>query len=78
MRQRNRVLTSLESRATDRCVDVFLRPDGSFGFEEFRRDLEDCGQWRSLNRFGQQSFSTEKQAHEAADANVPWLRTRGE
>ena len=24
----------------DGCVDVFWRPDGSFGFEEFRKDPE--------------------------------------
>jgi len=29
--------------AIDRCVDVFARPDGTFGFEEFRRDPEDMG-----------------------------------
>jgi hypothetical protein len=39
------VLESIENDAHDRCVDLFLRPDGSFGFEEFRRDVEDAGAW---------------------------------
>ncbi|HEY2564091.1 MAG TPA: hypothetical protein VGI44_10300, partial [Acidimicrobiales bacterium] len=30
-------------RMADRCVDIFSRPDGTFGFEEFRRDPEDMG-----------------------------------
>jgi hypothetical protein len=34
------VLTSLENSHGDRCVDLFRRPDASFGFEEFRRDVE--------------------------------------
>jgi hypothetical protein len=40
---KNRVLASLENLYGDRCVDVYVRADGSFGFEEFRRDPEDCG-----------------------------------
>ena len=25
-----------------RCVDIFRRPDGACGFEEFRRDIEEA------------------------------------
>ncbi len=39
------VFDSIENRQHDRCVDLFRRPDGSFGFEEFRRDVEDAGNW---------------------------------
>ena len=38
------VLTSIDDREHDRYVD-FSRPDGSVGFEEFRRDVEDRGAW---------------------------------
>jgi hypothetical protein len=37
------VLASVEDSDGSRCVDFFSRPDGTFGFEEFRRDPEDCG-----------------------------------
>src|SRR5918996_1204390 len=39
------VLRSVENGEHDRCVDLFPRPDGSFGFDEFRRDVEDAGAW---------------------------------
>ena len=39
------VLASWESADRFRCVDIFRRPDGSFGFDEFRRDPEDMGAW---------------------------------
>jgi hypothetical protein len=39
------VFTSIENFDHDKCVDLFSRPDGSFGFEEFRRDPEDRGEW---------------------------------
>jgi hypothetical protein len=35
------VLASWQSSDRFRCVDIFRRPDGSYGFEEFRRDPED-------------------------------------
>jgi len=38
-----KVLASPSTPAVDRCVDIFSRPDGTFGFEEFRRDPEDMG-----------------------------------
>lgn len=45
------VLASIENAESDRCVDVFRRPDGSFGFEEFRRDPEDAGAWTPVAYF---------------------------
>jgi hypothetical protein len=37
------VFISIENFEHNRCVDLFSRPDGSYGFEEFRRDVEDQG-----------------------------------
>ena len=31
-------LVSYENFDATRCVDIFVRDDGSYGFEEFRRD----------------------------------------
>ena len=42
------VLRSIENREHDRCADLFRRADGSSGFEEFRRDVEDAGAWTPL------------------------------
>ena len=39
------VFLSIENFDHDRCVDLFSRPDGTHGFEEFRRDAEDRGAW---------------------------------
>jgi hypothetical protein len=37
------VLASIETDDGLRCVDLFRRPDGTFGYQEFRRDPEDQG-----------------------------------
>ena len=39
MAHTNRVLRSIETDDGGRCVDLFARPDGSFGFEEYRNGV---------------------------------------
>jgi len=68
-----KVLASPSTPSVDRCVDVFLRPDGTFGFEEFRRDPEDRGAWTPVAYFSAQDYETEAEALAAARTRVPWL-----
>ncbi|MFX4223330.1 MAG: hypothetical protein ACMVO3_21555 [Thalassobaculum sp.] len=68
-----RVFDSVENRQHDRCVDFFSRPDGSFGFEEFRRDPEDAGLWMPVQYFSAARFETLGGARLAAAGAVPWL-----
>jgi hypothetical protein len=68
-----RVLASPSTRAVDRCVDIFVRPDGSYGFEEFRRDPEDMGSWTPVAYYSSQAFTTHEDALEAARNKVRWL-----
>ncbi|MGX6606490.1 hypothetical protein ACWKSP_30850 [Micromonosporaceae bacterium Da 78-11] len=67
------VLASWESSDQFRCVDIFSRPDGSFGFEEFRRDPEDMGAWTPVAYFSGVSYPTRPDAEGAARRAVPWL-----
>ena len=68
-----KVLASPSTPAVDRCVDIFSRPDGTFGFEEFRRDPEDMGAWTPIAYYSGRSFQSERDALDAARAAVPWL-----
>ena len=67
------VLASLSNPTIDRCVDIFARPGGAFGFEEFRRDPEDMGAWTPIAYYSQREFPTEADALAAAREAVPWL-----
>jgi hypothetical protein len=67
------VFASAENPERDRCVDFFSRPDGSFGFEEFRRDVEDQGAWTPVAYYSGQAFETRERAEAAALRAVPWL-----
>ena len=67
------VVASPSTPAVDRCVDIFRRPDGTFGFEEFRRDPEDMGRWTPIAYYSGRKFASEAEAIAAARAAVAWL-----
>jgi hypothetical protein len=73
----DKVLSSLENSYGDYCVDIFARADGTFGFEEYRRDPEDGGRWTCLHRYSGQVFTSEEDAVAQAKARVPWLKIDG-
>jgi hypothetical protein len=67
------VFDSVENPEHDRCVDLFSRPDGSFGFEEFRRDVEDAGAWTPVQYFSGAVYASRDGALKAALETVTWL-----
>jgi hypothetical protein len=67
------VLASIENDQHDRCVDLFRRPDGSFGFEEFRRDPEDAGAWTAVRFYAGRRFASRDEAMAAAKRAVAWI-----
>ncbi|WP_146344792.1 hypothetical protein [Falsiphaeobacter marinintestinus] len=69
----NTVIHSFNLPGESVCVDVFHRPDGSFGFEEFRRDPEDMRGWYPIGMFSPQVFEEAEGALAAAKAAVHWL-----
>ena len=67
------VLDSINNVTGDHCVDIFVRDDGSFGFEEFRRDHEDQRGWFSLQRYSTQKFANLDAAVAQAELSISWL-----
>jgi hypothetical protein len=67
------VLTSIENREGNRCVDLFRRPDDTFGFEEFRRDPEDAGLWTPVQYYSGTIYPSRDAALTSAARAVTWL-----
>ena len=67
------VFLSIENFEHDRCVDLFSRPDGTYGFEEFRRDVEDRGAWTPVQYYSGGVYSSREAALAAAKQSVGWL-----
>lgn len=60
------VLVSYQTVDASRCVDIVSRPDGTFGFEEFRRDPEDRGAWTPISYYSGHEYESEAEATNAA------------
>jgi hypothetical protein len=69
------VLVSHQTDEGNRCVEIFSRPDRTYGFEEFRRDPEDMGAWTPVNYFSDREYPSESEVIEAARSGIPWLGT---
>ena len=67
------VFVSVENPEHDRCVDFFARPDDSYGFEEFRRDIEDAGQWTPVAYFSSVTYATAAETLITAERCIAWL-----
>jgi hypothetical protein len=73
MAHANKVTRSIETPDGGRCVDLFRRPDDSFGFEEYRRDPEDGSGWYPIGFHAGTAFATEAEALAGARRRVSWL-----
>jgi len=69
---RRRVLRQPEG---NHCVDIFRRDDGTFGFEEYRRDPEDLKGWFPFTGMRASCSRPTRTRLESAKANVEWLAT---
>ena len=49
------------------------RSDGSYGFEEFRRDVEDGGRWTPVQCYSGVAYASSAEALNTAERCVPWL-----
>ena len=54
-----------------RCIDILVRENGSFWFEEFRRDMDGGGGWQG--KFSQLSSASSELALRDAEQRVAWL-----
>ena len=67
------VVASFENAEKTRCVDIFVRPDGSYGFEEWRREPEDPGTWHRVGCYAGEGHATQAEATAAAKCKVAWF-----
>jgi hypothetical protein len=73
----NKVLASFEDQFGSRCVDIFIRENGTFGFEEFRGESDGSCRWQPLGRHAHLSFASGEEALLEAKRRVVWLENTG-
>ena len=69
------VLQSTNSTDGLRCIDIFVRYDGTFGFAEYRRDFEDTAGWHLVGNHSETKFRTAELAWSNAQEQVAWLNS---
>ena len=65
------MIRSIEAPGGQLCVDIFRRPDDSFGFELYRREPEDAHGWYPIGYYSGQTFPDLAAAEAAAARAVP-------
>ena len=68
-----RILSSIETSDGGRCVDLFIRPNGSYGFEVYRLDPETLTNWFPIGNYMNITYLSKKAALQAAANVAPWL-----
>ena len=67
------VLSSIESDEGNRCIDFFERPDGTYGFEEYRRDPESASGWFVTGQYATEIYLSLEITVRAASEHVIWF-----
>ena len=70
---KKKVIESFEMKSGARCVDIMHFPDGSFSFQEFRKDAEDTSGWFPIGQPSTERFDTRELAISAAVKKITWL-----
>jgi len=71
-----KVVSSINEEGGFLCVDVFKRPNGTFGFEEYRSDPESGEGWFPIGSYCDNVFTGYDEAITAAHKAVPWLEKK--
>jgi len=75
MADKNVVMRSIETDDGIRCVDIFRRSDGTYGFEEYRRDVEDGRGWHRIGYYAENVYETAEAALDSAIVQISWLKS---
>jgi len=68
-----KVIRSYNNQDESACVDIFLRSDGTWGFEQYRRDFEE-GRWFPISHFKSLIFQDETAARNKAETEIKWFQ----
>ena len=67
------VVRSINNFDKTRCVDIFKRENNTFGYQEYRRDLETNEGWYRVGFMEDKIFTHQEDAYKHAYESVGWL-----
>ena len=75
--KKNTVILSVNNDEGNLCLDIFIRENNTFGFEEYRKDPEANEGWFKIGFFEEvTNFTSENDAFDEACEIIPWLNKK--
>ena len=74
--KKNTVIFSVNNDEGNLCLDIFIRENKTFGFEEFREDPENIDGWYKIGNYGDKIYFNQKEAYENACKKITWLNSK--
>ena len=74
--KKNTVIFSVNNDEGNLCLDIFIRENKTFGFEEFRKDPENINGWYKIGNYGDKIYFNQKEAYENACRKITWLNSK--
>ena len=59
--KKNTVIFSVNNDEGNLCLDIFIRENKTFGFEEFRKDPENINGWYKIGNYGDKIYFNQKE-----------------
>ena len=56
------------------CIDLFVRKNKTYGFEEYRKDPENIMGWYKIGNYSGKIFDTKEEAYNNACVKIKWLK----
>ena len=72
------VIFSVNNEEGNLCIDLFVRKNKTFGFEEYRKDPENIMGWYKIGNYSGKIFDTKEEAYKNACIKIKWLKKRNE
>ena len=72
--KKNTVILSVNNDEGHLCVDIFIRENKTFGFEEYRKDPENIDGWYKIGNYSDKIYKNQKEAYNNACKNILWLK----
>ena len=69
-----KVIRSYNNEDESICVDIFVRPDNTWGFEQYRRDFEE-GRWFPISDYRSTIYPDESTARKEAAKEISWFQS---
>ena len=72
--KKNTVILSFNNDEGNLCLDIFIRENDTFGFEEYRKDPENIDGWYKVGNYSDKIYKNQKEAYKNACKNILWLK----